>query len=175
MGVSDNIRKAREAKGLSQPQLASLVGVDVNTVWRWEKAKASPASPTLSKIAIALNTTVAYLLGETDDPDPRQGLSLWDTLMAANSVPPPLNGQELLVSVLEKLGMGADEIKSVLGATQRKEDILSRIAEDPQKMAIVKMLVDMDENQTRKSYEYISDQKRIIEQNEELRKLKKGA
>jgi hypothetical protein len=36
-------------------------------VWRWENKKAAPTE-SLKKLAAALNTSVSYLLGETDDP-----------------------------------------------------------------------------------------------------------
>ena len=68
MMVSNNIRRAREKKGISQAKLAIALGVKENTVWRWENNKAKPDAETIVKIAHALNTTAAYLLGETDTP-----------------------------------------------------------------------------------------------------------
>jgi SOS-response transcriptional repressor LexA len=42
--------------------------VKENTVWRWENGKSSPSAPIIVRLASALNTTVAYLSGETDNP-----------------------------------------------------------------------------------------------------------
>ena len=68
MMISSNIRNARERERISQAKLALILGVKENTVWRWENNKAKPDAETIVKIARALNTTTAYLLGETDTP-----------------------------------------------------------------------------------------------------------
>lgn len=67
MEISDRVKKLRDLRGLSQGDLAQVIGVDVNTIWRWENGRSSPAR-SLQKLAQALDTTTAYLLGETDDP-----------------------------------------------------------------------------------------------------------
>ena len=67
MRTADRIKKMRESAGLSQADLAQMIGVDVNTVWRWEKNRSS-SERSIKKIAQALNTSTGYLLGETDDP-----------------------------------------------------------------------------------------------------------
>jgi phage repressor protein C with HTH and peptisase S24 domain len=67
MDIGENIKKIRESKNITQPHLASLVGVDPNTVWRWENKKTSPLR-SIKKIAMALDVSAAYLLNETDDP-----------------------------------------------------------------------------------------------------------
>lgn len=35
--AGDELRRRREALGLTQPQLAEKLGVHRNTVWRWER------------------------------------------------------------------------------------------------------------------------------------------
>lgn len=67
MEISDRVKKLRDLRGLSQGDLAQVIGVDVNTIWRWENGRSSPAR-SLQKLAQALDTTTAYLLGEVDDP-----------------------------------------------------------------------------------------------------------
>jgi transcriptional regulator with XRE-family HTH domain len=69
MHTPQRIKKLRESHALTQEGLAEKIGVQRNTVWRWENDKASPMEA-IVQIAVALDTTVAYLMGETDDPRP---------------------------------------------------------------------------------------------------------
>lgn len=66
--ISKRIAMARKQKGWIQTQLAEALGVSVDTVRRWEQEKRIPDTNMLQKLAQALDTTTAYLLGETDDP-----------------------------------------------------------------------------------------------------------
>ncbi|MDR2523727.1 MAG: helix-turn-helix domain-containing protein, partial [Synergistaceae bacterium] len=69
MHTPQRIKELRESHALTQERLAEKIGVQRNTVWRWENGKASPMEA-IVQIAAALNTTVAYLMGETNDPTP---------------------------------------------------------------------------------------------------------
>ena len=62
-----NIKKARGR--IKQSELAEMLNVDVSTVSRWENGKNIPSGKVLQNIASALNTTVAYLSGETENPE----------------------------------------------------------------------------------------------------------
>lgn len=66
--ISKRIAIARKGKGWIQTQLAEALGVSVDTVRRWEQGKRPPDTEMLQKLAQALDTSTAYLLGETDDP-----------------------------------------------------------------------------------------------------------
>lgn len=81
MSVSNRIKELRERAGLSQIELANMVGVDANTVWRWENDRSSP-SRSIQSLASALKTSVAYLMGETNDPAPPR--SFFSALADAN-------------------------------------------------------------------------------------------
>ena len=72
------IKAAREAAHLTQGQLADKVGVsDRQVVGKWESGNREPAFDLLAVIANALDTTQAYLLGETDEMRrPSNGLTL---------------------------------------------------------------------------------------------------
>jgi transcriptional regulator with XRE-family HTH domain len=63
MGVGQNIRALRERRGYGQAELARLVGMPTNTLWRIEKFDRKPRPPTLRKIAELLGTTPAALQG----------------------------------------------------------------------------------------------------------------
>lgn len=67
MTFGERLRKSRKGR-LNQEELASLIGVHINTISRWENGSRSPDMEMLQRLAQALNTTTGYLLGETDDP-----------------------------------------------------------------------------------------------------------
>ena len=54
---------------MTQEELAEMMGIQRNTIWRWENQRANPNKNAMSRLASALNTTVAYLTGETDAPE----------------------------------------------------------------------------------------------------------
>ena len=58
----DRLRAAREKSGLTQIELAKIVGLSRTTYNNYETTKREPDDETLVKIAKALNCTVGYLL-----------------------------------------------------------------------------------------------------------------
>jgi transcriptional regulator with XRE-family HTH domain len=69
MGIGENIRRAREAAGLTQRQLAKRVGVTFQSVNQWESGGRFQMER-LPRIAMALKTTVARLYGLPEGLDP---------------------------------------------------------------------------------------------------------
>lgn len=65
------LRQARQAKGLSQAALAEAVGTRQSQISRIESGRRLPDSETLCRLADALESTMDYLVGRVDDPDPR--------------------------------------------------------------------------------------------------------
>lgn len=61
------IRELRTGSTMTQGQLAEKIGVTTQAVSNWERGETAPDSEKLTDIAIALNTTVPYLLNGTDD------------------------------------------------------------------------------------------------------------
>ncbi len=57
------IRKARQGAGLTQKELADLVGVASNTVWAWEAGRMKPIHDNLVEIAFRCGTGVRELEG----------------------------------------------------------------------------------------------------------------
>ena len=53
-----------------QKEFADRIGVESITVYKWEVGSMNPSLHTAAKIAIALKTSVAYLIGETNNPSP---------------------------------------------------------------------------------------------------------
>ena len=61
--IGSRIRAAREAKGLTQGQLARAVDApDARTVWRWESGKSTPSVDMLTKLADALTCRIETLI-----------------------------------------------------------------------------------------------------------------
>jgi transcriptional regulator with XRE-family HTH domain len=61
-GVGERLRVARRGAGLTQKQLAELLGVEPITVSRWERGVTSPSLPRLRRIAELTETTVSDLV-----------------------------------------------------------------------------------------------------------------
>lgn len=62
------LKELREAKHISQAQLAKAVGVGQSTVGMWESGKSVPEYKTLLKVADYFQVTVDYLMGKTAVP-----------------------------------------------------------------------------------------------------------
>ncbi|MBE6568622.1 MAG: helix-turn-helix domain-containing protein [Ruminococcaceae bacterium] len=63
--LSENLKKLRKAKGLSQEELSIRLNVVRQTISKWEKGLSVPDSEMLIRLAEELDTTVTVLLGET--------------------------------------------------------------------------------------------------------------
>ena len=62
--LNETIKALRKAKGLSQEELAIKLNVVRQTVSKWEQGLSVPDADMLIRLADALDTTVAALLGE---------------------------------------------------------------------------------------------------------------
>lgn len=65
---TDRLRMAREAKNLTQGDVARAVGVARNLVSRWEIGDRKPQGDALVKLADLFGVTTDYLLGRCDTP-----------------------------------------------------------------------------------------------------------
>lgn len=66
----EKLRTALSRANMTQGELAELMGVSSNTVWRWAAGKVEPSDKTKKKMASLLNCSTAYFMDETDDPSP---------------------------------------------------------------------------------------------------------
>jgi putative transcriptional regulator len=60
--LAENLTSLREKMNLTQLELAELAGVDRKTINRIENGHFSPSVDTLTRLSIALNTSIANLL-----------------------------------------------------------------------------------------------------------------
>ena len=84
--LGERIAHARRAKGLSQKQLADLVGVTKSTVAKWESDRTSPRANRLNQVAGLLGIPMAWLLGGVDTPATVDTPSLNETSILENKL-----------------------------------------------------------------------------------------
>lgn len=69
-----NLAKARDAKGLTQQQLADAIGVDQSTVGHWERGRSPIPFSLMPKIEQEIGVTPNYLIsGKPEIPLPKTG------------------------------------------------------------------------------------------------------
>lgn len=61
------LRECREVKGLSQKDLAKLLKTSYSVIGKYERDEMLPSIEAAKKIAKLIDTTVGYLLGESND------------------------------------------------------------------------------------------------------------
>lgn len=61
------LRECREAKGLSQQQLAKLMDTSYTVIGKYERDEMKPSIEVAMKLARLMDTTVGYLLGEMNE------------------------------------------------------------------------------------------------------------
>lgn len=66
--LSVRVKEAREAKGLSQSQLADRMGTQQSVIARLEGGGITPTLPTLKRVADALGTELVVGFGQTRTP-----------------------------------------------------------------------------------------------------------
>lgn len=65
MTVLERVKKLSKKQGLSLQTIAERAGIGKNSIYRWSTK--TPSTENLQKVASVLNTSVAFLLGETDN------------------------------------------------------------------------------------------------------------
>ena len=61
--ISENIKNAREAAGLTQAHLAEMVGECRETIKNWESGTRQIKAVQIARLSVALGVTSDYLLG----------------------------------------------------------------------------------------------------------------
>lgn len=70
------LKECREAKGISQSELAKSLNTNHSIIGKYERDEVAPSVDVVKKLAAALDTTAGYLLGEN-----KQSNFLKDTAM----------------------------------------------------------------------------------------------
>ena len=61
---NEKLKAARKQKGLSQAALGKLLGVQAQTIGRWETGKSKPNLETVNKLCEILDVTLHYFISE---------------------------------------------------------------------------------------------------------------
>jgi transcriptional regulator with XRE-family HTH domain len=61
------LKEAREAKNFSQAELARQIEVHHSIIGKYERDEVKPSIDVVKKIAITLNATISFLMGETKE------------------------------------------------------------------------------------------------------------
>lgn len=81
------LRDCREAKGLSQSEMARQIDTHHSIIGKYERDEVKPSIDVVKKIADLLNTTVGFLLGESDDMYLLKDPSMLKRLNEINKLP----------------------------------------------------------------------------------------
>ena len=69
--TSDRIKQLRKKKGISQSELAELIGVKNNTVSTWERGTRKPDFEALNLLSNYFEVSFEYILGSSDKEEAR--------------------------------------------------------------------------------------------------------
>lgn len=117
--VAENIGKRRRALGLTQAQLAERLGVDAETLSRFERGRHSPTLKNLARLAGLLQTTVSDLLAEERQQPSDNSTIISQSLARVN------------LATVYKLYRYAPEVRDVI--VSRYPDCIAQEKEDKKK------------------------------------------
>jgi len=67
MNIHENIKNARKAAGITQKELAAVIGVRQKDISRWENGERTPSIETFANICKALKASADILLEIGED------------------------------------------------------------------------------------------------------------
>ena len=94
MGFKENLRKYREASGLTAKDFAATIGLNYGTYISYETAGKEPRYDTLKKIAAALHVSIDTLLDNKPD-----GLAKWGRYLNNTDISLIDKGEEIEVVI----------------------------------------------------------------------------
>ena len=81
------LRDCRKEKGLSQNEIAKILNTNHQVIGKYERDDVKPSIDVAKKLADLLNTTVAYLVGETQDNELLKDTDMLKRLKDINDLP----------------------------------------------------------------------------------------
>lgn len=101
MNIGERIRQTRQLRGYSQQELASKIGISMNSLYHYEKNRKTPSAEVVAKLAEALGVSADYLLGLTDDPAPKGKPFDISQYLSKNFISTPANLRRIAQELLE--------------------------------------------------------------------------
>ena len=122
MGISDNIRKLRESKNLTQEQFGKIAGVSSMAVSQWENGRAIPRMGAIQRISDFFDVSKASIIGDDDPISDKSNLSddekrLLDIYERLNDT-----GKSLVLSLAQSIYremMGSDISEAISAAVEK--------------------------------------------------------
>ena len=99
MSLTTRLIALRKEQGLTQQQMADIIGIHVNSLKKYEAGQAQPSLDVLKKIALALHVSTDFLLFEEHERVPKEEFAL--QLEAVSQMPE--DEQMVIREVLESL------------------------------------------------------------------------
>jgi len=126
MPIGERLKERRRSIHISQECLGEKAGVHANTIRKWEKGQRSPRAEELPALAAALNTSVAYLTGETDNPAPPGALQAVVELTKYGGIAPsvPQDEQKRQATLEGMAHTVAEEIGESASPSVRYSDVV---------------------------------------------------
>lgn len=81
------LAESRKAKKLSQSELARLLNTNHSIIGKYERDEVKPSIDVVKNLAETLDTTVAFLLGETEDMELLKDPDMLKRLNDINNLP----------------------------------------------------------------------------------------
>ena len=140
--ISKQIKAARKRMRISQEVLSELAGVSRSSIINWETAKHIPSVYDLEILADALNTSLSFLLGESDQIDlPVKDEDQTGFVQEKNKRGEPINLDTVYAALksvrdgvkhtkMEDLAIVAQILKWALGEIETTEKELSNISNE---------------------------------------------
>ncbi len=128
MNLGEEIKLARENLGMSQKTLAGLLGVQTQTVWRWEKGEREPSWETMNKIAGLLNApnlNVSVSRIKSGETAPL-GLGYWGSVVDNVREVIACGDQFEISLIYTLLKSGCDELAKAMNITKDTDSFTQR-------------------------------------------------
>ncbi|MET3047444.1 helix-turn-helix domain-containing protein [Flavobacterium covae] len=111
MNFGKKLRERREFKGLSQQELAKKIGSIHTVIGRYERDEMKPSIEVVKNLAEALDTTVGYLLDESNNSELLKDSLMMERLNEINQLTE--KDKECVLSLLDAF-IAKTKIQSIL-------------------------------------------------------------